>query len=138
MIVIDASVWVSLLIPQDVHHAATSQWFQDVVRHGVKIFEPVILAVEVASAVARRTGDSAAARLTSEQLFEISAIEWLSLDRQLAEASVEIASELKLRGADAVYVAVARSRNLPLVTWDVEQLQRAASVITVQTPTSEA
>jgi len=42
------------------------------------------------------------------------------------------AAELKRRGADAVYVAVAESLGAPLVTWDEERLTRLAGAITVQ------
>jgi predicted nucleic acid-binding protein len=44
------------------------------------------------------------------------------------------ALDLRLRGADAVYVAVAHSLQVPLITWDREQLTRAAGRIAVRTP----
>jgi predicted nucleic acid-binding protein len=45
-----------------------------------------------------------------------------------------MAADLRLRGAEVVYVAAAYLLQVPLVTWDREQRQRAASVIAVQTP----
>jgi predicted nucleic acid-binding protein len=39
-----------------------------------------------------------------------------------------------MRGADAVYIAAAATLGLPLVTWDVEQRERAREVIDVFVP----
>ena len=41
---------------------------------------------------------------------------------------------MRLRGADAVYVALALLMNSPLVTWDKEQLTRAAPIIETLAP----
>lgn len=46
----------------------------------------------------------------------------------MAEAT-NIAANLRLRGADSIYVAIAKQLNLPLLTWDNEQLTRAVSII---------
>ena len=48
--------------------------------------------------------------------------------------AAEVAADLRLRGADAVYVAAARLLRVPLVTWDREQQQRAGAVVVVQMP----
>jgi predicted nucleic acid-binding protein len=45
-----------------------------------------------------------------------------------------VAADLGLRGADAVYVALAHQLGLTLVTWDREQLTRTASMIVSRTP----
>ena len=45
---------------------------------------------------------------------------------------------LRLRGADATYVAVAQRLDLPLITWDREQLERASRLITVRSPVESA
>jgi predicted nucleic acid-binding protein len=58
----------------------------------------------------------------------------LPIDHLLAQAAAALAGRLRLRGADAVYVATAASLRLPLITWDVEQRDRAAAVVDVRTP----
>ncbi|HEV8260717.1 MAG TPA: hypothetical protein VGQ19_08175 [Burkholderiales bacterium] len=45
-----------------------------------------------------------------------------------------IAAQYFLRGADAVYAALARQLGTPLVTWDKELLERAAAVVPTFTP----
>jgi predicted nucleic acid-binding protein len=58
----------------------------------------------------------------------------LQIDDDLARRSAGLAADLRLRGADAVYVSVADRLNLPLVTWDSEQLNRGSLAIEVRSP----
>ena len=58
----------------------------------------------------------------------------MPLDDTLVWAAVEVAADLKLRTGDATYVAVAHQLNIPLVSWDKEQLQRAGSLVSTYTP----
>jgi predicted nucleic acid-binding protein len=53
---------------------------------------------------------------------------------ELAILAARLAADLQLRGPDATYVAVAHHLNIPLVTWDKEQLHRAARLIATSTP----
>ena len=50
------------------------------------------------------------------------------------ETAAAIAAQQFLRGADAVYVALAGQLRMPLVTWDKELLERAAAVVPTLTP----
>ena len=43
-----------------------------------------------------------------------------------------LAAELGLRGADSVYVAVASRLDLPLVTFDIDQRERARAKVIIQ------
>jgi predicted nucleic acid-binding protein len=45
-----------------------------------------------------------------------------------------IAANLGLRGADAIYVAVAEQLRLPLITWDNEQEEKAKTSVDVRAP----
>jgi predicted nucleic acid-binding protein len=44
-----------------------------------------------------------------------------------------MAADLGLRGADAIYVALAHQLNVPFVTWDQEQLDRTSSAVVPET-----
>jgi predicted nucleic acid-binding protein len=47
---------------------------------------------------------------------------------------MRFAATLKLRGADAVYVALAAALREPLITLDTEMLERARDVVDAMTP----
>jgi predicted nucleic acid-binding protein len=58
----------------------------------------------------------------------------IPLDNTLIHLSVNVAANLQLRAADAIYVAVAQRLDIPLVSWDKEQLRKASSLLTTYTP----
>ncbi|MGE0544556.1 MAG: type II toxin-antitoxin system VapC family toxin [Dehalococcoidia bacterium] len=131
---IDASVWVSRFVPQDAFHASSQRWLSAHVAAGGLLVSPVILPVEVAGAVSRRTGDRRLARQVLDTLMRVPALRIVPIDPGLGRAAAELAADLGLRGADAVYVALARELSLPLLTWDEDQRRRAGRVIAADTP----
>ncbi len=56
------------------------------------------------------------------------------LDYPIALRAAEIAIENRLRGADAVYVAVAEEFDADLVSWDTEMLQRSPEFVQTMSP----
>ena len=134
MRVVDASVWVSRLVPQDVHHSASRRYLEERATAGDLLVAPVLLLAEVAGAIARRTGAPEPGRRALEGLLRFPGLRLVTVDRHLGQEMARLAANLQLRGADAAYVAVAIRLGLPLVTWDREQALRAASRIPVLTP----
>ena len=134
MIVADASVWVSAFLPQDVHHAASLQWFRRHIGANEQFVAPILLMVEVGGALVRHAGQVGPARRAIDALRRLPALRWVAMDDHLGISASRLAINLRLRGADAVYVAVAARLNIPLVTWDQEQITRAGGHIRVYTP----
>ena len=56
------------------------------------------------------------------------------LDQTLALRAAEIAIENRLRGADAVYAAVAEDFDAVLVSWDEEMLERCPESVLAMSP----
>ena len=52
----------------------------------------------------------------------------------LAVRAAEIAAGQKIRGCDSIYVALAEQLEMELVTFDGQQLERAAAVVVTRTP----
>ena len=132
--VVDASVVVSRLVTHDVHHAASRAWLARHVAAGGLLIAPALLLAEVAGAVARRTGTPRLAQRAVEAVLGLPALRLVPVDEVLARTAADLAGRLRLRGADAVYIAAAAALQLPLVTWDLEQRERAARVIEVLAP----
>ena len=114
--VVDASVWVSRLVPQDAHHAESRDWLDRQVARGGLLVAPILLLAEVAGAVSRRTGQSRLAKRAVETLLRVPGLRLVAMDRRLGRTAADLAAQLKLRGADAVYVATAEHLNLPRST----------------------
>lgn len=131
--VIDASVWVSFYLPQDVNHGATVSFIRRVVQNRVLMFAPGLLLVEVGAALARRV-DQDAARRAVAQMRRLPYLRLANLDTLGVARATRVAIDCRLRGADAVYVALAQRLVLPLVSWDGEHHTRAGAYITVYIP----
>jgi predicted nucleic acid-binding protein len=67
-------------------------------------------------------------------LSRLPALRIIAVDSELTEAAARLAGDQRFRGADSVYVALAKQLSLPLVTWDLEQASRASEVIHAGAP----
>jgi predicted nucleic acid-binding protein len=98
------------------------------------IVGPTLLLPELASAVSRRTGRPELAAAALSRLERIRRLRLVPLDPRLARLAGNLAGQLRLSGADAVYASLAQILRLPLVTWDDEQRRRAAATVQAVTP----
>jgi len=132
--VVDASIWVSRMVPGDVHHNRCRAWLETQSSGGGLLVAPVLLLPELAGAIARRTGESSLAQRAVEVLQALPSLRLVSVDPTLAQLAAQLAADYALRGADALYVAVAHQLGLPLVTLDSEQLDRSHAVVSTIAP----
>jgi predicted nucleic acid-binding protein len=133
-VVIDASAWVSRLLTQDSNHHAAVAWINQHLLNGGLFIAPILLVTETASAISRITGLPARGHLAVSQLYAMVEMNLVQIDQALVDEATDLAADLRLRGGDSYYVAVAHRLALPLVTFDREQLSRSASVITTIRP----
>ena len=132
--IIDASVWVAGVLGEDAHHEVGLAFMRRFVQERRIANVPVLVWAEIAGAVARRTANAdrglKVARFVAAQTW----VRGVAVDASLASESMRLAAELRLRGADSVYVALATTLREPLVTLDKEMLERARDAAEVLTP----
>ena len=134
MNVVDASVLVAALYPPDVHHQVSRAWLRRHLRAGGILIAPILLLAEVASAVTRRSGDRALGQQALDRLLAFQQLRLVPLDPRIGVLAAQLALDLRLRGANAVYVAIAAQLQVPLVTWDREQRERGGQRIVAREP----
>lgn len=134
MAVIDASVAVALVNARERENAACWAWFEQARLAEEPILAPAIVLAEVAAALSRGVGDPALAHRVVHHLAHAGLVELVPVTLALAEQAASIAADHRIRGCDAVYVALAGELGEPLVTLDRQQLERGAAVVTVCTP----
>ena len=128
-LVVDASVWVARLIAQDAFHELSLLWLVAQRDKGVQFVAPTLLLVEVAAAISRRTGDSGLASKAAEAIENLPDLRLVEMDQSVVKTAVHAGADLGVRGADAIYIAIAQQLSLPLVTLDKDQRHRASRVI---------
>lgn len=134
MPVIDASVYVALMNPNEAEHASCWAWFENAKGVQEEIAAPVILLAETAAALSRGVGDPDLALRAVQLARNTSLIELTPVTLPLAERAASIAAQHRIRGCDAVYVALAEQLDTPLVTLDPQQLERAVAIVRAHRP----
>lgn len=134
MPVIDASVYAASLDVREPSHRQSRDWLEQAGREGALLFAPAIFVAEVASAVSRGQGQARRAQRIVRTLMQSQFVQLVAVSPALAERAAEIAAEYRIRGCDAVYLALAEQLAESLVTLDREQLERGAAVVTTRQP----
>ena len=129
---IDASVFVSAARPSEKLYPISYRFLHRV--KGAKIFCPTLVLAECGAAIARPTGDSLLSGRLVNLIRYFPGMTQVSLDLSLAIRAAEIAIENRLRGADAVYAAVAENFDAVLVSWDEEMLERCPQTVQTISP----
>jgi predicted nucleic acid-binding protein len=132
--IVDASVWISYFLRRDRFHADTVAWLEGCLREERDLASPFLLLAELAGAISRETGNAESGMSAVGGLGSIPSLTLLPLEGELARLSAQVAASLRVRGADAVYIAAAEQLRLPLVTWDVEQRIRGSRLVSAVSP----
>ncbi len=98
------------------------------------MFVPEIARTEGAGAISRITGQSQEGLAAAQWIKANMAVRRVGLDRRLMDSATSLAAQLKIRGADAVYLAAAHRHRVPLVTWDIQLASRASALVQVIQP----
>src|SRR5207244_6245289 len=134
MYTIDASVWVNAFDQQEAGHPDSRQLLDLLVARGLPIIIPILAPIEVAAAFGRTRRDPAQAEAFAEAVEQLPNVTVMVVDDLLARLAVGLAARHGLRGADAVYAAVAAHAGCTLITLDQEQLNRLAGTVPTRTP----
>lgn len=134
VVVLDASVLVSVFMRDEENHPLSREAVATLRRAAGAIVIPNLALAEVAGALSRRTLDARIGEGAIRRLRAWPGLHVEPLSAALGLAAASLAAQFRLRGSDAVYVAVAAQRDDMLWTWDREILDRAREVVRVATP----
>jgi predicted nucleic acid-binding protein len=124
-LVLDASVAVRAMRPNEPAHAAAKARIGRILRGDDTIVVPPLFAVEVSASLARQGFREAEILAFVDDL----GAQVITMGPKAADAARRVAIETKLRGADAIYAWLARREGLPLCTTDDEIIKRSPCVI---------
>lgn len=131
---IDASVFVNAFNPHEDGHAASLQLLVAIQERGDPVMMPTLVIPEITAAVARVSDDSVGALEYAKATAALPHFTLVTLTAATARQAAELAATYRLRGADAVYLAVAHRYGTTLVSRDEEQRTRGSAVVTCRTP----
>jgi predicted nucleic acid-binding protein len=134
MYTIDTSVFINAVEPLETDHSASRQLLGTLRVRRLAIVVPTLVTVEVAGTMSRLRDANRAHRLVV-LLRRLPTVTFIPLDDALAQHAATLAAAHLLRGADAVYAAVAQQFGTTLISRDREHLTRLPAVVPVLHPT---
>ena len=128
-LVLDSSVLVASLLESEEFYARAQQYVNGLENADYTFHLPMLVVVEVAASISRRSQRNRQAILVAWQQ---SVDDWerdgkillYPLDRDRMSRALNIAEQRRLRGADSLIVALAEELDIPLRTFDREILAR--------------
>src|SRR6266511_2394526 len=129
-IVVEASIWVARMVSEDVLYEPVKEWMSERLQGDDRFLAPSLLLAEIGGAISRRTTSSLALKAI-EQVQNLPGLQLIDMEHSLIREAAQLAAQLGLRGADSTYVTVAARLDLPLMTLDIDQKERAARRIKV-------
>ncbi len=133
-VVLDASLLVAGIRRGDPGHVPARSVLTWLTANDATLHVPAIALSEVSAAIARGTDNTELALRDVALLQQLPGFALRPVDVALAQSSARVAAENRIRGCDAVYVALARQLDAPLITLDRQQRERAPDDVVVRMP----
>lgn len=134
MYTIDASVLVNAANLHEAGHAVSLQVLTLLQNQALPVIQPFLALIEVAAVLNRTRNAPLFAQSVATTLHALPHFVYVSLDEHLTHQAISLAITHHLRGADAVYAAVAVYYSTTLISLDHEHLTRLALIVPTQTP----
>jgi predicted nucleic acid-binding protein len=132
--VVDASVWVAFFHDLDKFRKESVEWLTRAISGSVRLVEPSLVLPEIGGSLKRLAKSEQLAKRSVDFVVHMPLMTIVPLGIDRARISAELAAELGVKGADAVYITLAMSEGLELVSWDESQLRSASARIAAHRP----
>jgi predicted nucleic acid-binding protein len=109
-------------------------WLEHCIAHSLQIHFPLLIIPELAGVLSRSGISTVEIADEIDKIVQRSTIHLHGLDFTHSLLAARVASISGLKGADAVFVALAANLGIPLVTWDKQQRERGAMFCRTMTP----
>lgn len=136
MYTLDASVWVNGFDRKERGSKITRQLLQLLADRESPIVIPSLALVEVAGSISRTRRRPEKAVGFADTIARLPHVTVIFPTPELTVVAVQLAARHSLRGADAVYAAVALNAGCTLISLDGEHLARLHNVVHTITPTA--
>ncbi len=116
MLTVDANVFVSANSSSEIQYEASVAFFSHTLQKLLLVQCPSLVVPETAAAMLRSTNNIILARSIAASINQLQSLSIVPLTENRATQAAEIAISYRLRGANAVYVAIAQEFGTTLIT----------------------
>jgi predicted nucleic acid-binding protein len=136
IVILDTSVIIAALRTSEENHIQCKRLLELVNQAEFVAVEPLIVLVEIASAIKRRTGSQKLSEKVVQDIQMMSSMFFLDIDVHRAQQAIEIAQRYSLRGMDALVVQIAKEFDAHLYSLDLEILDKVKDLVVCRAPAS--
>ncbi len=122
---------------KDKFHITSFKFIDHIIQANIKIIMPNLALVELAGAISRKGNPLDDLVEYLDLLKAQRNFQFMTLNTKLCDLASDIAMQLKIKGSDSVYVAIAYRYNLKLITNDAQQMECGKKIISASTPEEE-
>lgn len=133
-VVVDASVFLADANAHETGHDDAVGVLEALATRRITLLVPAIGMVEVAAAIARGVGNPDRALAATRLYRQWPGVQIVAVDELLGDIAIDVAASQRLRGCDAVYVALAEARGAALITLDRQQRDRVPETVAAFSP----
>ena len=134
MYVVDTSVFIADVQPHEIHHAEAYTFLEKARIENWQLYAPTILLAEIGAALSRGANNTTLAYQIIRKWQQSPFLHHIPIDHALSRIAADIAIRQRIRGCDAVYVALAQHLGFALVTLDRQQHDRVSPSVSTYTP----
>lgn len=137
-VVVDSSVFLSALIPEDAFHTQSLRFFSHLEEKKTPILIPILVLMEVMQVGYKKTKDSQLLRswmLTFTRLSEAKGLRMIPLESMFFANFLKFHVSFPLKTSDAIVSVTAAIENIPLVSWDKQLVKASRPLVEAHTPT---
>jgi predicted nucleic acid-binding protein len=133
-VTVDASVFLNAFNPYEEGYEESHRLLTHLQERATPIIVPTLLLPEVAAAVSRGREEDDLAREFAATLSRLPHLVLVPLDSTLAQQAADVAACYRVRGSNAVYVAVALRFGSTVITLDCKQREGVADALPAHQP----
>jgi predicted nucleic acid-binding protein len=133
-IIVDSSVIVSAIRPDQVFHTASLEFLNLIRDRGDEVWVPMTMLWEIGSALSHR--GKAPAGTKFNKTFDVD-LRYIVIDEGLFQRTWTGNTRVPMKAADWIFVSCALDQQAPLVSWDDNLVRKASECGIVATKPSE-
>jgi predicted nucleic acid-binding protein len=134
VIVVDKSVLIGSLLTTDAHFQESAEWGRRWFERNYDAHFPMLVLPELAGVLTRSGTPTQRVVNAVAAIVDRPTLHLHEQDFTNSLLAARVATATGLKGADAVFVALAAWLDLPLVSWDKQQRERGATFCRTMTP----
>lgn len=136
-IVVDSSVFLSALIPEDVFHTQSVRFFSHLEENKIPILIPILVLMEVMQVGYKKMKDPQLLHswmLTFTRLNDAKGLRMIPLEAMFFSNFLKFHVSFPLKTSDAIVSVTAAMENLPLISWDKQLVKASRHLVEAHTP----